>query len=61
VRCLQAEVSLSPIAFLNRTCTLAGQLSVQLPHIIGEALLLRCVQELALPQVRRRLQVVPLA
>lgn len=51
VRCLQPEVSLSPIAFINRTCMLAGQLGLQLPHIAGEALLLRSVQELALPQV----------
>lgn len=32
---------------------LAEQLGLQLPHIAGEGLLLRSVQELALPQVSR--------
>jgi hypothetical protein len=50
-RCLQPEVSMSPLAFLNSSCQLAQHLGLQLPLVAGEALLLRQVQELALPQV----------
>lgn len=52
VRCLQPDVSVSPLAFFNGTCQLAGHLGLQLPPVAGEALLMRQVQELALPQVR---------
>lgn len=53
-RCLQPEVSMSPLAFLNSSCQLAQHLGLQLPLVAGEALLLRQVQELALPQVRAK-------
>jgi len=51
VRCIQPELSLSPIAFYNGCCQLAEQLGLQLPYVAGEALLLRTVEELGLPKV----------
>lgn len=57
VRCIQPDVSLTPSAFYNSSCQLADQLGLQLPHIAGEALLLREVQELGLPQVRANVPV----
>lgn len=53
VRCLQATVWVSPMGIFSRTCHLADHLNVELPHVAGEALILREVQELGLPQVTR--------
>lgn len=50
-RCLEATVSLSPVGLLNSACQLAAHLNLELPHIPGDVLLLRQVQELGLPQV----------
>jgi hypothetical protein len=41
------------MALFSRTCHLADHLNVELSHVAGEALLLREVQELGLPQVMR--------
>jgi len=51
VRCIQPELSLSPVAFYNGCCQLAEQLGLQLPYVAGEALLLRNMEELGLPKV----------
>jgi hypothetical protein len=51
VRCLEASVWVSPMGLFSRTCHLADHLNVELPHVAGEALILREVQELGLPQV----------
>lgn len=50
-RCLQATVSMSPVGLLSSACHLAAHLNLELPHIAGDALLLRGMQELGLPQV----------
>lgn len=52
-RCLQASVTTSPTGLLNRAYSIAAHLNLELPQIAGEALLLREVQELGLPQVSR--------
>ncbi|WIA17321.1 hypothetical protein OEZ85_014186 [Tetradesmus obliquus] len=51
VRCLQPQLQLDPLAFCNSCCQLAAQLGLALPQPPGEALLLRTIKELGLPQV----------
>lgn len=51
VRCLQAQLRQDPLAFCTSCCTMAKKLGLQLPRVAGEALLLRSVKELGLPQV----------
>ncbi|KAF6256555.1 hypothetical protein COO60DRAFT_1657430 [Scenedesmus sp. NREL 46B-D3] len=51
VRCLQPQLQLGPLAFCSGCCQLSSQLGLTLPQLPGQALLMRAVKELGLPQV----------